>query len=66
LDVNKATTPDAESRERQRLLDEAFHSSEMEGAVITEELRNDGARYVAGQIDPEEMLTLAKARYGIV
>ncbi|MDR1264156.1 MAG: hypothetical protein LBK42_00955 [Propionibacteriaceae bacterium] len=56
--------PDQERR-RQRRLDEAIHSSEMEGAVITAELRADGARYVAGLIDPEEMLERAKARYGI-
>jgi hypothetical protein len=51
--------------ERQRRLDEAIHSSEMEGAVISSELRADGARYVAGLIDPEEMLDRAKARYDI-
>ena len=59
------TEPDADRAHRQRLLDEAFHSSEMEGAVVSDELRADGARYVAGLIDPEEMLDRAKARYGI-
>ncbi|MDR1264196.1 MAG: antitoxin VbhA family protein [Propionibacteriaceae bacterium] len=57
--------PEAGREQRQRRLDEAFHSGELEGAVISDELRADGARYVAGLIDPKEMLARAKARYGI-
>ncbi|MDR1214619.1 MAG: antitoxin VbhA family protein [Propionibacteriaceae bacterium] len=56
---------EAGREQRQRLLDEAIHSSEMAGAVVSDELRADGARYVAGLIDPEEMLDRARARYGI-
>jgi hypothetical protein len=56
---------DTEREYRQRRLEEAIHSSEMEGATISVELRADGARYVAGLINPDEMLERAKARYGI-
>ncbi|MDR1851659.1 MAG: antitoxin VbhA family protein [Propionibacteriaceae bacterium] len=55
-----------ESRERRKwLFDEAVHSSEMEGAIVSKELLRDGEAYVAGKVDPKEMLAKAKARYGI-
>jgi hypothetical protein len=48
---------------------QSLHSNLFEAgwrsAVISEELRKDVARYVAGKINPEEMLARAKIRYGI-
>jgi hypothetical protein len=55
----------AERAERQRRVEEAEHSAEMEGVEVTEQWRADAARYVAGEIDTDELVAITRARYGL-
>ena len=37
----------------------------MEGVQVTEQWRADAARYVAGEIDTDELVAITQARYGL-
>lgn len=51
--------------ERERRVKEAIHSGEMEGLQVSEATRADAQEYVAGQIDSDELVARARARYGL-
>ena len=46
--------------DRERLMKEAIHSGEMEGAYVSAEFRKDADEYVAGDISIEELMTRTK------
>ena len=49
--------------DRERLMKEAIHSGEMEGAYVSAEFRKDADEYVAGDISIEELMTRTKRRW---
>ncbi|MGW2092034.1 antitoxin VbhA family protein [Promicromonospora sukumoe] len=51
--------------ERQRVVEEAMHSNEMEGLQVTDAARADAVAYVSGRIDEDELVRLTRARYGL-
>jgi len=55
----------AERDERERRVEEMIHSGEMEGLPVDPATRADADEYVAGQIDPDELVERARARYGL-
>ena len=52
--------------ERQRRVDDAIHSGEMEGMHVDPATRADAGDYVAGRITSDELVERARARYGLV
>ena len=54
-----------EHTERERLVTEAIHSAEMEGLIVSESAVADSGAYIAGKIDPAELVARARARYGL-
>lgn len=56
----------AEQAERERVIAAAIHSGEMEGLSVTEATRADADKYVAGELDLDELAEKVRARYGIV
>ncbi|MDR0950852.1 MAG: hypothetical protein LBM13_04410 [Candidatus Ancillula sp.] len=52
-------------QDRKSILESAFHSSEMEGLRVTDELRKESDDYIAGKVTSTELIAKAKARYGI-
>jgi len=46
-------------------VDEAIHSAEIEGLVVSSDTRADADSYVAGQIDSQELVARVRARYGL-
>jgi hypothetical protein len=61
--IHPATTP-AETR-RERVVEEALHSGEMEGLFVTPAAREDAGEYIAGRIDSDELVARARSRYGL-
>ena len=53
------------SAERERRVAEALHSGEMEGFTVDPATKNDSDDYVAGEIDSDELVARARARYGL-
>lgn len=51
--------------QRQRAVEDAVHSGEMEGLHVDPETRADADAYVAGRIDSDELVARARARYGL-
>jgi len=51
--------------QRQRAVEEAVHSGEMEGLRVDPATRADADAYVAGRIDSDELVVRARARYGL-
>jgi excisionase family DNA binding protein len=51
--------------ERQRVVEEAMHSNEMEGLPVTDATRADAVAYVSGKIDEDELVRLTRSRYGL-
>lgn len=49
--------------DRERVMKEAIHSGEMEGAYVSAEFREDADEYVAGEISIEELMTRTKRRW---
>lgn len=49
--------------DRKRVIDEAIHSGEMEGAYVSAEFREDADEYVKGDISIEELMTRTKRRW---
>lgn len=64
MSTTRITT--AEQAERERVIAAAIHSGEMEGLSVTDETRADTDKYVAGELDLDELATKVRARYGIV
>ncbi len=52
--------------DRKRVIDEAIHSGEMEGAYVSAEFCEDADEYVKGEITIEELMTRTKRRWAIV
>jgi hypothetical protein len=48
--------------ERERVVDDAIHSGEMEGLTVTDETRADADEYVVGHIDSDELVKRVRAR----
>lgn len=55
----------AERAERQRRVEDAVHSNEMEGLHVNGDTLADADDYVAGRIDSDELVARARARYGL-
>ena len=55
----------AQRAERQRIIEEAIHSNEMEGLPVTADARADAVAFVSGMIDEDELVQIARARYGL-
>jgi Antitoxin VbhA len=51
--------------ERQRRVEDAIHSNEMEGLHVNADTLADADEYVAGRIDSDELVARARARYGL-
>lgn len=64
--MTTSTITAAESVERQRRVDDAIHSGEMEGMHVAPATRADAGDYVAGRITSDELVERARARYGLV
>lgn len=61
-----ATTAAATSRaERERRVQQAMHSGEMEGFTVDPATKRDSDDYIAGIIDSDELVARARARYGL-
>ena len=56
---------EAEQAERQRHVEDAIHSGEMEGLHVDPSTLADADEYVAGVIDSDELVARARARYGL-
>lgn len=50
---------------RERVVEEAVHSGEMEGLQVDAATRSDADAYVAGRIDSDELVARARVRYGL-
>lgn len=55
--------PSEADMDRKRLIDEAVHSGEMEGAYVSAEFREDADEYVKGDISIEELMRRTKRRW---
>lgn len=51
--------------DRKRLIEEAIHSGEMEGAYVSSEFRKDADEYVNGDISIEDLMKRTKRRWKI-
>lgn len=51
--------------DRRRLMEEAIHSGEMEGAYVSDEFREDADEYVKGDISIEDLMKRTKRRWRI-
>lgn len=51
--------------DRRRLMEEAIHSGEMEGAYVSEEFREDADEYVRGEISIEDLMMRTKRRWRV-
>lgn len=51
--------------DRKRVITEAIHSGEMEGAYVSAEFREDADEYVAGEISIEELMRRTKRRWTV-
>ncbi len=49
--------------ERQRRVEDAIHTNEMEGLHVNADTLADADEYVAGHIDSDELVARARARY---
>ena len=51
--------------ERERRVEEAIHSGEMEGLTVDPDTKVDFDDYIVGVIDSDELVARARARYGL-
>lgn len=51
--------------DRERLMEEAIHSGEMEGAYVSAEFREDADEYVKGDISIEDLMRRTKRRWKV-
>lgn len=49
--------------DRKRIMEEAIHSGEMEGAYVSAEFRKDADAYIDGDFSIEELMTRTKRRW---
>jgi Antitoxin VbhA len=56
---------ESERAERQRRVEDAIHSNEMEGHHVNADTLAGADEYVAGRIDSDELVARARARYGL-
>jgi hypothetical protein len=63
----KVVAPVAPSTQtsRQRAVEDAIHSGEMEGLTVDPATRADADEYAAGRIDSDEFVARTRARYGL-
>jgi hypothetical protein len=61
----KEAIAESERAERQRRVEDAIHSNEMEGLHVNADTLADADEYVAGRIDSDELVARARARYGL-
>lgn len=59
--VSTATTSEIAARER--AVEDAIHSGEMEGLSVSAEFEAEAAQYVSGAIDVDELIARVQARY---
>jgi hypothetical protein len=58
--ADETTITDAERRKRQKAADFARASVGLEGSKISEEVEQQTARFIAGEIDPAEFVNPAR------
>lgn len=51
--------------DRERFMEEAIHSGEMEGAYVSAEFREDADEYVKGDISIEGLMRCTKRRWKV-
>ena len=51
--------------ERERRVEEAIHSGEMEGLTVDPDTKVDSDDYIAGVIASDELVARSRARYGL-
>lgn len=51
--------------DRKRLMEEAIHSGEMEGAYVSNEFREDAEEYVHGEISIEDLMKRTRRRWKV-
>lgn len=51
--------------DRKRIMEEAIHSGEMEGAYVSAEFRSDAEQYTAGDFSLEELISRTKRRWKV-
>lgn len=51
--------------QRKSIVEASFHSSEMEGLPVTDEVKKLSEEYIAGKATSAELIQRAKARYAI-
>ena len=49
--------------DKKRVVEEAIHSGEMEGAYVSAEFRKDAEEYVKGDISIEDLMRRTKRRW---
>lgn len=62
--ATSSTTTTTEA-EREHRVAEAIHNGEMEGLHVSPAGRADAQEYIAGRINSDELVTRARARYGL-
>lgn len=60
-----SSTATTTKTERERRVAEAIHNGEMEGLHVSPAGRADAQKYIAGRIDSDELVSRARARYGL-
>lgn len=61
--MTTARSTDRQMQERQRSVDTAVHSTELEGGHVSERARRDLDDYVAGHITSDELVARGLSRY---
>lgn len=51
--------------DRARVMEEAIHSAEMEGAYVSAEFRHDADEYVRGYISIDDLMKRTKRRWNV-
>ena len=62
---DQEVSTESERAVRQRRVEDAIHSNEMEGLHGNADTLADADEYVAGRIDSDELVARARARYGL-
>jgi hypothetical protein len=62
---DQEATAEPDRAERQRRVEDAVHSNEMEGLHVNADTLANADEYVAGRIDSDELVARARARYGL-
>jgi hypothetical protein len=59
------TSKTAAQAARERAVEDAIHSGEMEGLSVSAEFEAEAAEYASGSIDIDEFARRVRARYGL-